>query len=75
MKTSLKNLQKKTKQKNIEIIDLTDKNLFESIQIIINTTSERLFKKSSAVVKYKSNIPNIEKTIKEIPALPAVEFV
>jgi len=64
-----------TKQKNIEIIDLTNKNLFESIQVIISTSAARVCKSSAPILKYKSNIPNIEKIIKDIPVLSAVEFI
>ncbi len=60
---------------SVEIIDLTNKNLFESIQIIINTSASRMCKKSFSKLKYKSNIPNIEKTVKDIPILSSVEFV
>ena len=63
------------KQNDIEIIDLTNKNLFETIQAIISTSSVGIYKKSASVVKYKSNIPNIENTVKTIPVLSAVEFV
>lgn len=61
--------------RRIEIIDLTNKNLFEAIQVIISTSAEKVCKKSSPTIKYKSNIPNIEKIIKDIPVLSAVEFV
>lgn len=63
------------KPKDIEIIDLTNKNLFEAIQVIVATSSENTRKKSGSVLKYKSNIPNIENTVKEFPFLSVVEFV
>ncbi len=71
----MKNLHDNSLGNSVEIIDLTNKNLFESIQIIINTSTSCMCEKSFSKLKYKSNIPNIEKTVKDIPILSSVEFV
>lgn len=54
---------------NSEIIDLRNKNLFETLQEIVSLSSNY----TNKGIKIKSNIPNIKNVLKDIPNLPIVE--
>lgn len=57
------------KNSNLEIIDLRNKNLFETLQEIVSLSSNY----TNKGIKIKSNIPNIKNVLKDIPNLPIVE--
>lgn len=54
---------------NSEIIDLRNKNLFETLQEIVSMSSNY----TNKGIKIKSNIPNIKNVLKDFPNLPIVE--
>ncbi len=54
---------------NSEIIDLRNKNLFETLQEIVSLSSNY----TNKGIKIKSNIPNIKNVLKDLPNLPIVE--
>ena len=54
---------------NSEIIDLRNKNLFETLQEIVSLSSNY----TNKGIKIKSNIPNIKNVLKDIPNLPIIE--
>ena len=57
------------KNSDLEIIDLRNKNLFETLQEIVSLSSNY----TNKGIKIKSNIPNIKNVLKDIPNLPIVE--
>ena len=69
----IKTKEKSQHQVDFEIIDLTNMTLFETIQTVINNSVT--YKSKCKNLKYKSNIPNIEKVLTEIPLTTAIEFV
>ena len=57
------------KNSDLEIIDLRNKNLFETLQEIVSLSSAY----TNKGIEIKSNIPNIKNVLKDLPNLPIVE--
>ena len=57
------------KNSDLEIIDLRNKNLFETLQEIVSLSSTY----TNKGINIKSNLPNIKNVLKDIPNLPIVE--
>ncbi len=74
-KTDKREILKKFKNYNDEIIDLSELNLFEAAKTIIMISTYGTCKNNNKKFRYKVSTPNIQNILKDIPLNNMIEII